>query len=140
MNEMMKVRLMMAILALVMVTTGLFVVQAESFNVWSIVVLLTVVAIALVAIVLVLRTLREVRSGLPLQDERSKAMNARAGYYAFYLSVYFVLGLAMAFSILEEHDIALSNSILLFVVVIVMGTSHIAISTYLNWKGRRSTA
>lgn len=140
MNEMVRVRLMVAVLAVVMITASLFFVMAESFDLWSVVVLVTVVAIALVALVLVVRTLREVRSGLPLQDERSKAMGNRAGYYAFYVSVYFVLGLGAAFVILEEHDIEISNSLLLFILVMIMGTSHMAISAYLGWKDRRSSA
>lgn len=139
MNEMTRVRLMMAISAAVLITVGLFVLQAEGLSAWSVVIVATVVAIAVVALVLVVRALRDMKSGLPLQDERSKALNARAGYYAFYVSMYLMLGLALVFQVLEEHDVVLSNSMLLFIVVMIMGTSHLIFSAYLNRKSRRSS-
>lgn len=140
MNEMTRVRLMMAMSAVVLFTAGIFVMQAEDFDLWSVILLVTVVAIALVALVLVARTLRELKSGLPMQDERSRALDARAGYYAFYLSIYTTLGLALVFPVLEDRDIVLSNSVLLFIVVMIMGTIHIAFSTYFRSKGRGSPA
>ena len=107
--------------------------------IWSMAMLVTVVAIALVALVLVMRALREMRRGLPLRDERSRAMNAQAGYLAFYLSLYVMLSLGVVFILLEDRDITLPNSELLFIVVVIMGSIHIAFKTYLNSRGRRSS-
>ena len=140
MNELTRIRLMMAVAAVVLIMAAAFVIQSEGINLWSMIMLVTMVAIALVALALVIRALRELRSGLPLQDERSKALDSRAGYYAFYLSMYTTLGLALVFPLLEDRDIVLSNSVVLFIVVMMMGTIHIAFSTYLKSRGRGSSA
>ncbi len=108
-------------------------------TIWPIILLVTVVALAVVAVVLVIRVLRGMRSGLPLQDERSRARNAKAGYYAFYMSIYATLALGVIFVLLEDRDITLPNSELLFIVVAIMGSIHIAFSTYVNRRGRRSS-
>ena len=107
---------------------------------WSALVLATVVAIALVALLLALRAMRELRSGMPLDDERSRAMKARAGYYAFYVSMYTTLALAFVFVLFEDEGLALPNSELLFILVALMGSVQIVLMTYLNRRGRRSAA
>jgi len=140
MNEITRVRVMMAIAAIVLLASGLFVLLAEGVNVWSMVMFLTVVAIAAVALVLVVRALSDLRSGFPIQDERSKALNAKAGYYSFYLSMYLTLALAVVFILLEDREMTLPNSELLFIVVVIMGSIHIAFSTYLSRRKSRGSS
>lgn len=140
MEEVNRVRMMMAISAAVLIAAGLFIIAVEGLNVWSAVVFATVVAIASVALLLVMRALRDMKSGLPLQDERSKALNAKAGYYAFYLSMYLTLAIGALFVLLEDRDMTLPNSELLFIIVAMMGSIHIAFSLYVNRKVRRSHA
>jgi len=140
MEEVNRVRMMMAVSAAVLVAAGLFIIAVEGLNVWSAVVFATVVAIASVALLLVTRALRDMKSGFPLQDERSKALNAKAGYYAFYLSMYLTLAIGALFVLLEDRDMTLPNSELLFIIVAMMGSIHIAFSLYVNRKRRRSHA
>lgn len=109
-------------------------------TIWPVMMFVTVVALALVALVLVIRALRDMRGGLPLKDERSRALNTKAGYYALYTSAYTTLALGVIFILLEDRDITLPNSELLFIVVAIMGSMHIAFRTYLNRRGRRSSA
>lgn len=132
---------MVAIAAIVLLASGLFVLLAEGVSLWSMVMFLTVVAIAVVALVLAARVLRDLRSGIPVQDERSRALNAKAGYYSFYLSMYLMLALGVVFILLEDRDITLPNSELLFIVVVIMGSIHIALSTYFTpRRGRGSSS
>jgi len=140
MNEMARVRLMLGISAIVLLASGLFLVLVEGLNLWSMAMFLTLVAIALVAVVLVMRALRDLKSGYPIQDERSRALSARAGHYTFYVSMYATLALAVIFILLEDRDITLPNAELLFIVVAMMGSIHIVISTYLSRKGKGSSA
>lgn len=109
-------------------------------SMWSVAVLATVVALALVALMLVARMLRDIRDGVPLKDERTRSLNARAGSYAFFLSGYSTLALGFVFVLLEDRGITLPNSELLFIVVAMMGTIHIAFRTYLDRSGRGSSA
>jgi len=140
MNEVVRVRVMLGVSAVVLLASGFFLVLVEGVNVWTITMFLTLVAIALVAVVLVMRALRDLRSGLPIQDERSRAQSARAGHHAFYVSMYLTLALAVVFILLEDRDVTLPNAELLFIVVAMMGTTHIIISTYLARKGGRAPA
>lgn len=107
---------------------------------WSGLVLATVVAIALVALLLALRAMRELRSGMPLDDERSRAMKSRAGYYAFHISMYATLALGFVFVLFEDEGMTLPNSELLFILVALMGSIQIVLMTYLNRRGRRAAA
>ncbi|HIJ17742.1 MAG TPA: hypothetical protein HA364_08210 [Thermoplasmata archaeon] len=109
-------------------------------TIWPVMMFVTIVALALVALVLDIRALRDMRGGLPIKDERSRALNAKAGYYALYTSAYTTLALGVIFILLEDRDITLPNSELLFIVVAIMGSMHIAFRTYLNRRGRRSSA
>jgi hypothetical protein len=107
---------------------------------WSGLVLGTVVAIALVALFLAVRAVRELRSGMPLDDERSMALKARAGYYASYINMYATLGLGFLFAAFEDEGVSIPNSELLFILVALMGSVQIVLMTYLNRRGRRSAA
>ncbi len=109
-------------------------------GIWSGLVLAAVVAIALVALLLALRAMRELRLGMPLDDERSRATKARAGYYAFYICMYATLALGFMFALFEDEGMALPNSELLFIIVALMGSTQIVLLTYLNRGGRRSAA
>jgi heme/copper-type cytochrome/quinol oxidase subunit 1 len=140
MNEIARVRLMLGISAVVLLGSGLFLVLVEGLNLWSMAMFLALVAIALVAVALVMRALRDLKSGYPIQDERSRALSARAGFSAFFVSMYATLALAFVFILLEDRDITLPNSELLFIVVAMMGSVHLVLSTYLSRKRTRSSA
>jgi uncharacterized membrane protein len=136
MDERTRTWVMVGISAVVLLAIALMIILIEGFNLWSVVMLVTIVALALVALALAARSLREMRSGLPLQDERSISLGMRAGNRAFYVSMYLILFMAVAFVALEDQQIAVSSSELLFVVVALMGSIHIIFSTYYNRKGR----
>jgi uncharacterized protein (DUF58 family) len=138
MDERARMWVMVGISA-VLLAIALMITLNEGINAWSEIVLLTILAIALVAIALAAKSMREIRSGFPLQDERSMALSIRAGNRAFYVSMYIFLFMAMAFVVLEDRGVTFSNAELLFVIVGLMGSIHIIFSVYYNRKGRRSS-
>lgn len=138
MDERTRTWVMVGISAIVLLGIALMIVLVEGLNAWTGVMLLTIVALALVALALAVRTMREVRSGFPLKDERSMALAMRAGNRAFYVSMYLFLFMAFGFIALEDEGIVLSNAELLFVMVALMGSIHIIFSVYYNRKGRGS--
>lgn len=138
MDERTRMWVMVGISAIVLLGIALMIVLVEGLNAWTGVMLLTIVALALVALALAVRTMREVRSGFPLKDERSMALAMRAGNRAFYVSMYLFLFMAFGFIALEDEGIVLSNAELLFVMVALMGSIHIIFSVYYNRKGRGS--
>ena len=54
------------------------------------------IIILVFAIVMIKRRYASIKKGMPLEDERSKRIMVVAGYYAFLLSIWFLLALAWA--------------------------------------------
>lgn len=103
---------------------------------WTLVVVVILVSMALVAVAAVLKQRKDLRSGFPKEDERSSAIRMRAGYLAFYISLYFLFGVSMVQVILEDHRIlSLPTSEWGMIYVAAMGSIFLAIHAYLNRKG-----
>ncbi|MDD1767533.1 MAG: DUF2178 domain-containing protein [Methanomassiliicoccales archaeon] len=136
MDEKMRIWLMIGIYAVVLLGVVVMIAFMEGITVWSGLMLVIIVMIEIVAIWLAVRSIRDLRKGLPLKDEMSVAVNMRAGYRAFCVSIYLFLLLAVGFIVLEDQGVAFSNAELLFILVAIMGSIHIAFITYYNRKGR----
>jgi hypothetical protein len=139
MDERMMMWVMVGISAIILVAIGPAITLIEGLTIWTAVMLGIIAALVLMALFLVVRTAREMRSGLPLQDERSISLAMKAGNRAFHVSTYLVLFMAMGFTLVEEPGIAFSNAELLFVVVALMGSVHLIPSAYCNRRGRRAS-
>jgi uncharacterized membrane protein len=136
MDERTRIWIMVGISAVVLLAAAFLIVVVEGASLWSLVSLSIIMAIVLLALFFVVRTLREMKTGVPLEDERSRYLSLRAGYRAFYVCMYLVLALAFVTMALEDHDVVLSTSEMLFVVTAMMGSIHLAFSAYYNRKGK----
>jgi len=136
MDERTRMWVMVGISAVVLLGIALMIALTEGINIWSMAMLVAIVALALVAIGMVVKSQREIRSGFPRQDERSIALSMRAGNRAFYVSMYLFLFMALGLMGLEDEEVMLSNAELLFIAVAIMGSIHIVLSAYYNRKGR----
>ncbi len=138
MNERLRMWAMLAIAAAVLIASALMIFVLEGVNAWTLASFVILLLIVAVALFFVMRTAKELRSGYPLEDERSRYLNMRAGYYSFYISMYVVLGLAFVMMLLQEEGVVLSNNEVLFFIVILMGSVHIVLTTYFKRKGKAS--
>jgi len=136
MDERTRMWVMVGISAVVLLGIALMIALTEGINIWSMAMLVAIVALALVAIGMVVKSQREIRSGFPRQDERSIALSMRAGNRAFYVSMYLFLFMALGLMGLDDEEVMLSNAELLFIAVAIMGSIHIVLSAYYNRKGR----
>ena len=94
------------------------------------------VTMAVVAIIIARKRSKEMKAGFPKNDERSIAIRMRAGYLAFFVSVYLLLGAGFAFSIVEDDGISsLPTSEWFMIFVAAMGMIFLAINAYLGRKG-----
>ena len=139
MDEKKRFRRFVAIVATVLVFGAVFVVWSGAVGednwatVMSAVILVTM---AIVAIVVVRKGMRELKSGFPKDDERSRAIKMRAGYIAFYASLYFLLAMGFVHSSLENSEISsVPTSEWLMIYVAVMGSIFLAVNAYLSRKG-----
>ena len=139
MDEKKRFRRFVAIVATVLVFGAVFVVWSGAVGednwatVMSAVILVTM---AIVAIVVVRKGMRELKSGFPKDDERSRAIKMRAGYIAFYASLYFLLAMGFVHSSLEDNEISsVPTSEWLMIYVAVMGSIFLVVNAYLSRKG-----
>ncbi len=103
---------------------------------WTLVSAVILVGLALVAIAVALKQRKELKSGFPKDDERSRAIRMRAGYLAFFISLYFLLGMGFIHGILEDQQVSLlPTSEWLMIYVAVLGSIFLAVHAYLSRKG-----
>jgi Ca2+/Na+ antiporter len=136
MDEMTRRWVMVGITTVVLLAIALIITLTEGINVWSMLMLVAIVALALVAIAMVVKSQREIKSGFPRQDERSIALSMRAGNRAFYVSMYLFLFMGLGLMSLDDQEMLISNAELLLLAVAIMGSIHIVLSAYYNRKGR----
>jgi len=139
MDEKKRFRRFVAVVAAVLVFGAVFVVWSGAVGTdnWATIMSAVILAsMALVAIVVVRKGLRDVKSGFPRDDERSRAIKMRAGYIAFYVSIYLLLAMGFVHAILEDNQVSSPpTSEWLMIYVAAMGSIFLAVNAYLNRKG-----
>jgi membrane protease YdiL (CAAX protease family) len=111
-------------------------VGAEADTGWTLVVAAILVSMAVVAIAVGLKERANLKSGFPREDERSRAIRMRAGYLAFFIGLYFLLGMGLIQGILEDRQIvSLPTSEWAMIYVAALGSIFLGLHTYLNRKG-----
>lgn len=135
MDKRMKFRAFVGILAAVIIVGVLFVVgsafAADTEN-WAVVASAVIlVAIALAAALVARKRLKETKSGIPSEDERSTALKMRAGYLSFFVSMYLCMALGWIFLVLLEDTTTDFPAVgeLMFILVAAMGTTYLVIWT-----------
>ncbi len=137
MDEKKRFRKLVGILAAVIVMGAVFVVGTvvvEVDNWYTIASAAILVGIAVVAVFIALRKREELKSGFPLEDERSRALKMRAGYLALFVSMYFCLALGWIIGAFVEDSGRefLSVGEMMFVIVAAMGTFYAVILAALS--------
>jgi hypothetical protein len=96
-------------------------------------ILITIIAIAVIAL---WRINKELKSGFPLQDERTRIITGKAATFAFNIGSYFMLALMLANLIyLQSHDTPiLDTGYALLVSLMVQNLSFIVFQYYFNVK------
>jgi len=139
MDEKARFRAFVLLVALVLAGVALYTVATAYAGVeitWTLVAAAILVSMGLVAVAVVLKQRKDLKSGFPKDDERSRAIRMRAGYWAFYISLYFLFGMSVVLTLLEDHQIAsLPAAEWGMIYVAVMGSIFLAVHTYLNRKG-----
>ncbi len=137
MDEKKRFRKFVGILAAVIVGAAVFVVGTVVAGVddwYAVVSAAILVSIALVAVFVAWRKRNELKSGFPLEDERSRALKMRAGSLALWASMYFCLALGWIIGVFVEDSTRefLSVGEMMFVVVAAMGIFYSVILAALS--------
>lgn len=103
---------------------------------WTLVCLFIIATIGIVGIVKVWITLKESKKGIPIGDEMSKAITMKAGYIAFFISLYFLLIMGFIFSSIDEGIVSyFPTAEWLMFLDAAMGVIFILVLSYLKIKG-----
>ncbi len=103
---------------------------------WTLVTAVILITMALVAIAVLTKERKELKSGFPKDDERSRAIRMRAGYLAFFAGLYFLLGMGFFQGVLEDQQIvSIPTSEWAMIYVAILGSFFLVIHAYLNRKG-----
>lgn len=112
MNEQSKLKLKLSVIILLTATMilgvifyGMYSSFAEEY-VQSIIVLIISIAMMIIAVWIFRRESKNVKAGLPLEDERSKLIKQKAAAYSYYVSLYYLLGL-MWYNIIAQNFLSL---------------------------------
>ena len=139
MDEKARFRRFVGIVITVLVVGALFVIVFANASVdnWATLMSAAIlVTMAAIAIIVARKKMKELKNGIPSEDERSIAIRMRAGYLAFYISLYFVLGMSFIHAILEDNQVSsLPTSEWLMIYVAAMGSIFLVLNAYLSRKG-----
>jgi len=139
MDERARFRAFVGIVVVVLVLGAFFVIVFANAGVDNWATLMSaaiIVSMAAIALIVARKKLKELKSGIPSEDERSRAIRMRAGYLAFYISLYFVFGMSFFHAILEDNHVSsLPTSEWLMIYVAAMGSIFLVLNAYLTRKG-----
>ena len=79
-------------------------ISAGTFSPTLFVILLPAAGIVAILLIIISKRSREVKSGLPIQDEMTKRLKERAGYMAYSITLYFILALIWINFLIEDME------------------------------------
>ena len=121
------------IAAMVLVTLTLYIISAGNFELNEIIPIGIVLIVVALAIYVLWDRIKNVKKGLPAQDERLKLTNYKAGFYAFIAAIWSAVFGPLVIEILFDYE--LPGSRVTAVVVLVSGFVFVASYLYLARKG-----
>jgi len=137
-DERKKFQLLIGVATSVVVIGMLFAIgltaDDEPDNLWAILTAVIVVSIAVTAALVARKRRKEMRQGIPSDDERSTALKMRAGYLSFFVSMYLCLALGWIFGVLLEDTTAKvpSTGTVMFILVAAMGVIYAIVWTVMS--------
>jgi len=139
MNEETRFRAFVGIVVAVLAIGVVFFIASVNVNAdkWATVTSAAILfSMAAIAFIVARKKRSELKRGIPSEDERSLSIRMRAGYIAFYISLYFVFGMSFFHAILEDNNVSsLPTSEWLLIYVAAMGSIYLAVHAYLTRKG-----
>ncbi|HUV61239.1 MAG TPA: hypothetical protein VMW71_03615 [Thermoplasmata archaeon] len=137
-DERKKFQLLIGVATSVVVIGMLFAIgltaDDEPDNLWAILTAVIVVSIAVTAALVARKRRKEMRQGIPSDDERSTALKMRAGYLSFFVSMYLCLALGWIFGVLLEDTTAKvpSTGTVMFILFAAMGVIYAIVWTVMS--------
>lgn len=133
MKDIKEVILGVGIAAAVLVTLTFFVLNAGNIELDELLPIAIVIILVLSAIYILWDRIKNMKRGLPAQDERLKLTNYKACSYGFIASIWSAVGAPLISGILFDYE--LEGHYVTAVVVLCGGLAFFISYFYLAWKG-----
>jgi hypothetical protein len=121
------------IAAAVLMTLSLFVLNAGNLELNEILPIGIVLILVASAMYILWDRIKNIKKGLPAQDERLKLTNYKAGYYGFIAAIWSAFIGPIVIEILFDYE--LPGHLVTAVVVLCGGLTFMISYLYLSWKG-----
>ena len=111
----------------------------SAYDVWSIVMAGTGILIVLIALLWSRKSIKELRSGTPIKDERTKYIQGRAALFSLYTGLAFLVALEL-YNIVATEFGGLpiwSAGYTVVASIILFGGTYTGMYLYLNRKGEQ---
>ena len=122
------------IAAAVLVTLSFYFLNAGNLELNEISLIGIVLILVAFALYILWDRIKNVKKGLPAQDERLKLTSYKAGYYGFIAAIWSAVFAPLAIEILFDYE--LPGHLVTAVVVLVSGFVFAASYLYMYWKGK----
>jgi hypothetical protein len=133
MKDKLGIVLGIGIVAAVIVTIAFFVLNVGDLELNEILSIVIVLILVVSTLYILWDRIKNVRKGLPAQDERLKLTNYKACYYGFIASIWSAVGAPLLSVILFDYE--LQGHYVTAVVVLCGGFAFMISYLYLAWKG-----
>ncbi len=121
------------IAATVIVTLYFYIINAGNLELNEILPIIIVLILILSTMYILWDRIKNIRKGLPAQDERLKLTNYKACYYGFIASIWSAVGAPLISGIFFDYE--LPGNYVTAIVVLCGGLAFIVSFFYLAWKG-----
>ncbi len=121
------------IAATVIVTLYFYIINAGNLELNEILPIIIVLILVLSTMYILWDRIKNIRKGLPAQDERLKLTNYKACYYGFIASIWSAVGAPLVSGIFFDYE--LPGHYVTAIVVLCGALAFIVSFIYLAWKG-----
>jgi hypothetical protein len=121
------------IIAMVLVTLYVFIFGGGSIEIEELFSIIIALILVVSAIYILWDRMKNIRRGLPAQDERLKLINYKACSYGFIASIWSAVGAPLLSGILFDYE--LEGHYVTAIVVLCGGVAFFISYLYLAWKG-----
>jgi len=133
MKEKLTIILGFGIATLVILTLGIYLTAKDTIELFDIVSILIIIVLVTTSTYLIWDRLKNLKAGLPAQDERLKNAGFKAGYYGFIAAIWSAVGSNMGSIILFDQE--LRGGLVTAAVVLVSGIVFMVSYLVLAGKG-----
>jgi hypothetical protein len=129
--------IMIGVLILVLIGAIFYIAAPQNLELWDFFTIVLIVLIAIGTIYIIWDRTKNLKAGLPADDERGKVIHWKAGAYTYYATIWIAVG-AMWYNIFFADNMGypeLSTEGLVGVIVLLSGVVWFTLNFYLMRKG-----